>query len=105
MLSRSLVAAVVAAVGFGLAPHLAAAALSTGVVDVTTTLGYQNGSAAGTGMGLTSTGEILTKNHGIRGGTDLRGIDPRTGRNHAATGGGFSGARGIPGARVEGGAP
>jgi S1-C subfamily serine protease len=95
MLPRSLLAAVVAAIGFGLAPHPATAALSTGVVDVTTTLGYQNGSAAGTGMVLTSSGEILTNNHVIRGATDLRVIDPSTGRSYAATVVGYSVARDI----------
>jgi S1-C subfamily serine protease len=95
MISRSLFAAVVAAVGIGFAPHPAAAALSTGVVDVTTTLGYQNSSAAGTGIVLTSTGEILTNNHVIRGATDLRVIDPSTGRSYAATVVGYSVTRDI----------
>jgi S1-C subfamily serine protease len=95
MIWRSLFAAVVAAVGIGFAPHPAAAALSTGVVDVTTTLGYQNGSAAGTGIVLTSTGEILTNNHVIRGATDLRVIDPSTGRSYAATVVGYSVTRDI----------
>ena len=35
------------------------------IVDVTATLGFQNGEAAGTGMVLTSNGEILTNNHVI----------------------------------------
>jgi S1-C subfamily serine protease len=95
MISRSLVAAVVAAIGIGFAPHPAAAALSTGVVDVTTTLGYQNGSAAGTGMVLTQSGEILTNNHVIRGATDLRVIDPSTGRSYTATVVGYSVTRDI----------
>jgi len=102
MISRSLFAAVVAAVGIGFAPHPAAAALSTGVVDVTTTLGYQNGSAAGTGIVLTSTGEILTNNHVIRGATDLRVIDPSTGRSYAATVVGYSVTRDHRGIAVEG---
>jgi S1-C subfamily serine protease len=95
MFWKSLFAAVVAAIGIGFAPHPAAAALSTGVVDVTTTLGYQNGSAAGTGIVLTSTGEILTNNHVIRGATDLRVIDPSTGRSYAATVVGYSVTRDI----------
>ena len=60
MVWKPLFAAGVAALGLGVAAHPAAAALTTGVVDVTTTLGYQNGAAAGTGMMLTSTGEVLT---------------------------------------------
>jgi S1-C subfamily serine protease len=57
---------------------------------VTTTLGLQNGSAAGTGMVLTASGEILTNNHVIRGATDMRVIDPSTGRSYAATVIGYS---------------
>ena len=40
-----------------------------GVVDVYTNLAYQNAAAAGTGMVLTASGEILTNNHVIRGAT------------------------------------
>ena len=43
-----------------------------GVVDVLTTLGYQGGQAAGTGMVLTSSGEVLTNNHVIEGATAIR---------------------------------
>ena len=86
MIWKSVFAAGVAALGIGVASHPAAAAApTTGVVDVTTTLGYQNGAAAGTGMMLTSTGEVLTNNHVIRGETDLRVIDPSTGQSYAAT--------------------
>ena len=48
-----------------------AAKVDPGVVDVTTSLGYQNGSAAGTGMVLTSSGEILTNNHVVNGATKV----------------------------------
>ena len=43
-----------------------------GVVDVDTNLGYQNVAAAGTGMVLTSSGEVLTNNHVIRGSTTVQ---------------------------------
>ena len=82
--------AVLAAAALGFAPRPAEAALSTGVVDVTTTLGLQNGAAAGTGMVLTASGEILTNNHVIRGATDMRVIDPSTGRSYTATVVGYS---------------
>ncbi len=91
--SRLWVATAVAAltaVAVGLAPHPAHAALRTGVVDVTTTLGLQNGAAAGTGIVLTASGEILTNNHVIRGATDMRVIDPSTGRSYTATVVGYS---------------
>jgi S1-C subfamily serine protease len=82
--------AALAAVALGIAPRPAEAALGTGVVDVTTTLGLQNGAAAGTGMVLTASGEILTNNHVIRGATDMRVIDPGTGRSYTATVVGYS---------------
>ena len=47
-------------------------AVDQGVVDVTTNLGYQDASAAGTGMVLTSNGEILTNNHVVRGATTIK---------------------------------
>jgi S1-C subfamily serine protease len=62
-----------------------AASIDDGIVDVTTNLGYQDASAAGTGMVLTSSGEVLTNNHVIRGATTIRVIDPSTGKQYAAT--------------------
>jgi S1-C subfamily serine protease len=41
------------------------------VVDIVTTLGYQGGQAAGTGMVLTSSGEVLTNNHVVDGATSI----------------------------------
>lgn len=62
-----------------------ARAIDTGVVDVYTTLGYSGSSAAGTGIVLTSSGEVLTNNHVIRGATAIRVIDVQTGRRYRAT--------------------
>ena len=42
-----------------------------GVVDINTTLNYGQGQAAGTGMILTSDGEILTNNHVVEGATSI----------------------------------
>ena len=42
-----------------------------GVVDIVTELGYRNGEAAGTGMVLTSDGEVLTNNHVVDGATSI----------------------------------
>src|SRR5215470_13298949 len=42
------------------------------LVDVVTTLGYQGAKAAGTGIVLTSNGEVLTNNHVIRGATSIK---------------------------------
>ncbi len=48
-----------------------AARVDPSVVDIASTLGYQNGAAAGTGMVLTSSGQVLTNNHVIDGATTL----------------------------------
>jgi S1-C subfamily serine protease len=54
------------------------------LVDIVTTLGYQNGSAAGTGIVLTSDGEVLTNNHVIRGATSIKVTDVGNGRTYTA---------------------
>jgi len=46
-------------------------AQTVGVVDINTDLGYEGAQAAGTGMVLTSTGEVLTNNHVIKGATNI----------------------------------
>src|SRR5581483_10780311 len=56
----------------------------TGIVDVRTTLGYEQGAAAGTGIVLTSSGEVLTNNHVIRGATAVRVVIPGAGRSYKA---------------------
>ena len=54
------------------------APIGTGVVTINTKLGYQSGAAAGTGMVLTSSGEVLTNNHVIRGATSIKVVIPGT---------------------------
>jgi S1-C subfamily serine protease len=54
------------------------------VVDIDTTLGYQRAQAAGTGMVLTSNGEVLTNNHVIDGATTITATDVTTGKTYAA---------------------
>ena len=56
-----------------------------GIVDIYTNLGYQQAAAAGTGIVLTSSGEILTNNHVIRGATSIKVIVLDTGRSYKAT--------------------
>jgi S1-C subfamily serine protease len=58
--------------------------IGTGIVVINTALGYQNGAAAGTGMVLTKSGEILTNNHVIRGATTVKVVVPGTGRSYTA---------------------
>jgi S1-C subfamily serine protease len=55
------------------------------IVDIVSILGYQNGEAAGTGIVLTSTGEILTNNHVIEGATSIKVTDIGNGRTYSAT--------------------
>src|SRR5579875_416439 len=59
--------------------------VAPGVVDVNSTLGDQNAQAAGTGIVLTPTGEVLTNNHVINGATSVRVTDVGNGRTYNAT--------------------
>jgi S1-C subfamily serine protease len=61
-----------------------ASKVDPGLVDVVSTLGYQNGEAAGTGQVLTSTGEVLTNNHVIDGATSIKATDVGNGRTYTA---------------------
>jgi S1-C subfamily serine protease len=61
-----------------------AAQVDPGLVNITTTLGYQHARAAGTGMVLTSSGEVLTNNHVINGATSIRATDVGNGRTYQA---------------------
>src|SRR5215470_16868702 len=62
-----------------------ARAIDPRLVDVVSVLRYQDASAAGTGIVLTSRGEVLTNNHVIRGATSIRVIDVGNGRSYRAT--------------------
>jgi S1-C subfamily serine protease len=86
---RALTLAVTALVAIGVVTGVAlaqtrAAPIGTGVVVIETALGYQGGSAAGTGMVLTSSGEVLTNNHVIRGATTIRIVLPGTTNTYTA---------------------
>src|SRR3954454_24548053 len=56
-----------------------------GIVNVTTVLGYQNAEAAGTGMILTSTGDVLTNNHVVADATSIKVTVASTGTSYTAT--------------------
>jgi len=87
---RFFLAALLAA-GFGFAGSAhattapAPAKPTKGVVIVTTNLAYENANAAGTGIVLTKSGEVLTNNHVIRGATTITVIVPATGRRYTAS--------------------
>lgn len=58
---------------------------SVGIVDINTTLNYGEGKAAGTGMVLTSDGEILTNNHVVEDSTAISVTVVSTGKTYPAT--------------------
>jgi len=62
-----------------------AATVSLGLVDINSTFGYEGASGAGTGIVLTSTGEILTNNHVIDGATAISVVDVGNGKTYKAT--------------------
>ena len=60
-------------------------AQQAGIVTIDTVLQYQNAAAAGTGMVLTSNGEILTNNHVVDGATSIKVTVVSTGKSYTAT--------------------
>jgi S1-C subfamily serine protease len=68
---------------------------NVGIVDIYTTLGFENGVAAGTGMIVSRTGEVLTNNHVISGATRFKVIDVTTHRRYNATVVGYSVSRDV----------
>jgi S1-C subfamily serine protease len=62
-----------------------ASRVDPGLADVVSTDGYQQATAAGTGIVLTSTGEVLTNNHVIEGATSIDVTDIGNGRKYTAT--------------------
>ena len=76
-------AALVAAISIS-GPAGAATPRTAGVVVINTNLSYANASAAGTGMVISSSGEVLTNNHVIRGATSITVVVPSTGHRYSA---------------------
>src|SRR3954447_11736264 len=68
---------------------------NVGIVDIYTTLGYEDGLAAGTGMIISRSGEVLTNNHVINGATKFKVVDVTTHRKYTATVAGYSVSRDI----------
>jgi S1-C subfamily serine protease len=75
---------------------------SPGLVDITSTLDYSAGVAEGTGMVLTSTGEILTNNHVIEGATSIKVRDIGNGRSYIAKVVGYSASRDVAVLQLQG---
>jgi S1-C subfamily serine protease len=74
-----------------------ASRVSPGLVDVTSTLGYAGAGseAKGTGIVLTSNGEVLTNNHVISGATSVSVTDIGNGKTYKATVVGYDQTRDI----------
>jgi S1-C subfamily serine protease len=72
-----------------------AAEVSPALVDINTNFQYQSASGAGTGIVLTSTGEILTNNHVINGETSIQVTDIGNGKTYAANVVGYDAANDI----------
>jgi S1-C subfamily serine protease len=68
---------------------------NTGIVDIYTKLGYEDGVAAGTGMIISRSGEVLTNNHVISGATSFKVVNVSTHRRYTATVVGYSVSRDI----------
>jgi S1-C subfamily serine protease len=89
-LARALAVVLLAVLGLGLGQAAAATpktkvkVTTTGIVDIFTTLGYQDGAAAGTGIIVTPGGEVLTNNHVVRGATAIRVVDVATHHSYPA---------------------
>ncbi|TCC35241.1 trypsin-like serine protease [Kribbella sindirgiensis] len=66
-------------------PAAVAAKVSPGLVDVNTVLGYENARAAGTGIVLTSDGEVLTNHHVIEGATSISVTNVGNGKTYSAS--------------------
>jgi S1-C subfamily serine protease len=69
----------------GLHGSTIASRVDPGLVDIVTTLRYQQAAAAGTGMVITKSGDVLTNNHVIEGATSIRVTDIGNGRTYRAT--------------------
>jgi S1-C subfamily serine protease len=98
---KRIVVLVLAAAGLAVGVHAALAHTSrstvqAGVVVVETNLAYQNGAAAGTGMVLTPSGQVLTNNHVIRGATTIKVVVPQVHRSTPRTSSDTASARTSP---------
>ncbi|WP_433161883.1 S1C family serine protease [Kribbella sp. CA-247076] len=66
-------------------PAAVAAQVSPGLVNVNTVLGYEGEKAAGTGIVLTSDGEVLTNHHVIEGATSISVTNVGNGKTYTAS--------------------
>ncbi len=79
-----------------------AAKVDQAIVDINVTLNYQDAQGAGTGIVLTSTGEVLTNNHVVDGATKISVTDVGNGKTYPATVVGYSLTRDIAVLQLQG---
>jgi S1-C subfamily serine protease len=79
----------------GHSAHPVTAAPNVGIAEIYTTLGYVHRLAAGTGMIISRSGEVLTNNHVIAGATKFKVVDVTTHRKYSATVAGYSVSRDV----------
>ena len=70
--------------GAAATPPSSATVPARGIVDIRTRLAFENYAVAGTGIVLSSRGEILTNNHVIRGATSIRVRDVNNDKSYGA---------------------
>jgi S1-C subfamily serine protease len=83
--AAALAALTIAVATAGASSKNVAVTVDPAIVDVNTNLAYEDGQAAGTGIVLTSSGEILTNNHVIRGATSIKVTDLGNDKTYVAT--------------------
>jgi S1-C subfamily serine protease len=79
-----------------------AAKAAPSLVDINTTLSYQGGRAAGTGIVVTSDGLVLTNNHVISGATTISATDVGNGHTYPATVVGYDRSHDIAAIQLQG---
>lgn len=65
-------------------PAAIAAAISPGLVNINTVLGYEGGQAAGTGIVISSDGEVITNHHVVEGATKITATNLGNGKTYTA---------------------
>lgn len=80
----------------------AAAAVSKGLVDVNTTIGYDGAQGAGSGIVLTADGLVLTNHHVVEGSTSIRVTAVGNGTSYDATVVGYDSSHDVAVLRLKG---
>jgi S1-C subfamily serine protease len=79
-----------------------AAKVAPALVDINSTFGYQSAQGAGTGIVLTSNGEVITNNHVINGATKISVTDIGNGKTYNASVVGYDAAHDVAVLQLQG---